>query len=67
MIGKYYSGDQIKRNEMNGERRAVYGILVGRCTGRRLLGRPRRRWVGNIIVDLQDVGRGHEPELCCSG
>jgi len=44
---------------MNGERRGVCGILVGRSKGRRLLGRPRRRWEGNIEMDLQEVGRGH--------
>jgi len=27
-----------------GERRAVYRVLVGKPGGKRLLGRPRRRW-----------------------
>ena len=26
--------------------------------GKRLLGRPRRRWEGNIKMDLQEVGCG---------
>ena len=26
--------------------------------GKRPLGRPRRRWEGNIKMDLQEVGRG---------
>jgi len=39
-----------------GEERVVYRILVGKPEGRRPLGRPRRRWVDNIMVDLQEVG-----------
>ena len=38
-----------------GEERGVYRVLVGRPEGRRPLGRPRRRWVDNIRMDLQEV------------
>jgi hypothetical protein len=31
-------------------------LLVGKPEGRRLLGRPRRRWVDNIRMDLGEVG-----------
>ena len=31
-------------------------VLLGKPEGRRLLGRPRRRWVDNIRMDLQEVG-----------
>jgi hypothetical protein len=31
-----------------GEKRKAYRILVGKPKGKRPLGRPRRRWVGNI-------------------
>jgi hypothetical protein len=41
-----------------GERRGVYRVLVGKLDGRRLLGRTRRRWEGNITMDLQEVGFG---------
>jgi hypothetical protein len=41
-----------------GEKRGAYRILVGRPEGRRLLGRPRRRWANNIKMDLQAVGMG---------
>jgi len=34
----------------------VYRFLVVKPEGRRPLGRPRRRWVDNIRMDLQDVG-----------
>jgi hypothetical protein len=30
--------------------------LAGRPDGRRPLGRPRRRWVDNIIMDLIEIG-----------
>jgi len=32
--------------------------LVGKPEGKRPLGRPRRRWVDNIRMDLQEVGCG---------
>jgi hypothetical protein len=35
-----------------GEKRNVYRLLVGKLEGRRPLGRPRRRWVDNIGMDL---------------
>jgi hypothetical protein len=38
--------------------RGVYRVLVGKPEGKRLLGRPRRRWKDNIKMDLQEVGRG---------
>jgi hypothetical protein len=41
-----------------GEKSGAYRILVGRPEGRRPLGRHRRRWEDNIIMDLQDVGWG---------
>ena len=39
-----------------GEERGVYRVLVGKPEGKRPLGRPRRRWVDNIRMDLRDVG-----------
>jgi hypothetical protein len=36
----------------------VYRVLVGKPEGRRLLGRPRRRWEDNIRMDLRGVGCG---------
>ena len=39
-----------------GERRGVYGILVGKPKRKRLLGRRRRRWEDNIKVDLKEIG-----------
>jgi len=40
------------------EERGLYRLLVGKPVGRRPLGRPRRRWVDNIRMDLQEVGCG---------
>jgi hypothetical protein len=42
----------------NGEKRNAYRLLVGKPEGRRPLGRPRRRWVDNIRIDLVEVGWG---------
>jgi hypothetical protein len=38
-----------------GEKRNAYRLLVGKPEGRRPLGRPRRRWVDNIRMDLGEV------------
>jgi len=40
---------------MGGER-VVYRVMVGKPERRRPLGSPRRRWVDNIRMDLQEVG-----------
>jgi hypothetical protein len=40
----------------DGEKRNAYRLLVGKPEGRRPLGRPRRRWVDNIRMDLVEVG-----------
>jgi hypothetical protein len=39
-----------------GETRNAYMVLVGKPEGKRPLRRPRRRWVGNIKVDLVEIG-----------
>jgi hypothetical protein len=36
--------------------KCAYNILVGRPEGRRPLGRPRRRWEGNIKMNLSEIG-----------
>jgi hypothetical protein len=40
-----------------GEDRGVHRVLVGKPERKRPLGRPRRRWEGNIKMDLQEVRR----------
>jgi hypothetical protein len=40
----------------NWEKRNAYRIFVGNPEGNRPLGRPRRRWVDNIKVDLREIG-----------
>jgi hypothetical protein len=42
----------------NGEKRNAYRLLVGKPEGKRPLGRPRRRWVDNIRMDLGEVRWG---------
>jgi hypothetical protein len=35
------------------KKKNAYGISAGKPEGNRLLGRPRRRWLGNIKMDLR--------------
>jgi len=42
-----------------GEERGAYRVLLGKPEGKRPMGRPRRRWVDNIRMDLQEVGCGY--------
>jgi predicted small integral membrane protein len=39
-----------------GEKRNVYMLLVRKPEEKRPLGRPRRRWIDNIKIDLLEVG-----------
>jgi hypothetical protein len=54
--------DQVKDDEMgmpcstNGERKNAYRILMGKPKGSRSFGRPRRRWVDNVKMDLTEIG-----------
>jgi hypothetical protein len=41
-----------------GEKRNAYKLLMGKSEGKRTLGRPRRRWVDNITMDICEVGWG---------
>jgi hypothetical protein len=36
---------------------------VGKPEGKRLLGRPRRRWVDNIKMDLREIGWDGEERI----
>jgi hypothetical protein len=38
-----------------GEKTTAYRILVGKPEGKRPLGIPRRRWDGNIRMDLREI------------
>ena len=42
-----------------GEEKGVYRFLLGKPKRKRPLGRPRRRWVDNITIYLQEVGCGY--------
>jgi hypothetical protein len=39
-----------------GKKRNAHRILVRKPDGKRPLGRPRRRWVDNIKMDLSEIG-----------
>jgi hypothetical protein len=39
-----------------GQKRNAYRILVGNLEGKGPLGRPRRKWVNNIKIDLRETG-----------
>jgi hypothetical protein len=36
-----------------GEKRNAYRLFVGKLAGKRLLGRPRSRWVDNIRMEME--------------
>ena len=38
------------------EGRSAFKILTGKPTGKRPLGRPRRKWEENIRMDLEEIG-----------
>ena len=38
------------------EDKSASKILTGKPTGKRRLGRPRRRWEDNITMDLKEIG-----------
>jgi hypothetical protein len=43
---------------VDGEKRGVCRVFMGKPEGKRLLGRSRHRWEDNIRMDLQEVGCG---------
>jgi hypothetical protein len=40
------------------EKRNVYGLFAGKPEGKRPLGRPRRKWIDNIKVDILEIDLG---------
>jgi hypothetical protein len=47
-----------------GEKRKANRLLVGKPEGKGPLGRPRRRWVDNIRIDIGEVGWGDVDWIC---
>jgi hypothetical protein len=41
------------------KKRNAYRLLIGRSEGKIPLGRPRRRWIDNIKMNLVEIGRSH--------
>jgi hypothetical protein len=48
-----------------GETRGAHRVLVGKPEEKRLIGRPRLKWEGNINMELQEVGCGAWTALLC--
>ena len=42
------------------EGRSAFKILIGAPIGKRPSGRPRRRWEGNIRMDIEEMGNNAE-------
>ena len=70
MVGDLYSSPNIvrviksRRKRWAGHvarmgERGAYRGMVGKPEGKRSLRRPRRRWVDNIRMDIQEVGCGY--------
>jgi hypothetical protein len=53
--------------ELIGEKRNAYRLFVGKPEGKRPLGRPSRRWMDNIRMDLGEVGWGAGMDWSGSG
>jgi hypothetical protein len=57
---KRNGNNQVEVDEMSGacgtNREKRNRLLIGKPEGRRLLGRPRRRWVDNIWMDVGGIG-----------
>jgi hypothetical protein len=39
----------------NAEKRNAYRLLLGKPEGKKQIGRPRRRWMDNIKMDVGEV------------
>jgi hypothetical protein len=57
--GKYYPGEQRKKNEKGGSRGTYSGdercIQVGKPEGKRSLGKPKRRCEDDIKMDVTET------------
>jgi hypothetical protein len=51
----------------NGEKRNIYRLLVGKPEGKRPLGRPRRKWIDNIKMELLEIGLSVVDWICLAG
>jgi hypothetical protein len=61
LLTVYYSGDQIKENEIVGacsiytENNNAFRVLMGKPKGKRQLGRPALRWEDNSIMEFHEI------------
>jgi hypothetical protein len=56
-VHNLYSSSSVIRmiKSRRGEKRNGHKIMVGKTEGKSPLGRPRRRWIDNIKMDLREV------------
>jgi hypothetical protein len=54
----YFKKQEVKNRHgvLMVEKRNAYRTLAGKSDGKRPLGKPRRRWVNNIKMDLREIG-----------
>jgi hypothetical protein len=57
-LNDLYYLPNIMRVTRVGEGRGVHRVLVGKPEGKSPLGRPRRRWEVNNMMDLPEIGGG---------
>jgi hypothetical protein len=50
--------EEEEEEEKKKKKKNAYRILVGKARMKEQLGRPRRRWVDNIEMDLREIGWG---------
>jgi hypothetical protein len=53
---RIYVNSMLSSYRMSSRQKNAYRILVGTPEGNRPLGRPRRRWLDNIKMDIREVG-----------
>jgi hypothetical protein len=51
-----WAGHVARRGEKRNAYRHMVGMLVGKPEGKKPLGRPRRRWVDNIKMEIREIG-----------
>jgi hypothetical protein len=51
-----FNESECRKRKVSDDNNNAYRFLMGKPEGKRPLGRPKRRWVDNIRIDLAEVG-----------